>query len=112
MPQKFCSSGCGTAAFSYSVPISLAIVGLLAIVVFSYQQTIRSYPNSASAYIVTRDNLGELPALMTAGALLTDYVLTVAVSISSGVAQITSAFPLLFDFRVEIAVAMVINYAD
>jgi amino acid transporter len=98
----------GTAAFSYSMPIALAIVALLAIVVFSYQQTIRSYPNSASAYIVTRDNLGTLPALITAASLLTDYILTVAVSISSGVAQITSAFPALFDFRVEIAVAMVL----
>ncbi|MEW5958376.1 MAG: APC family permease [Chloroflexota bacterium] len=98
----------GTAVFGYAFPISLAIVGLLAIVVFSYQQTIRSYPNSASAYIVTRDNLGELPALATAAALLTDYILTVAVSISSGVAQITSAFPRLFDLRVEIAVVMVL----
>lgn len=98
----------GTAAFSYSIPISLAIVALLAIVVFSYQQTIRSYPNSASAYIVTRDNLGQSPALITAAALLTDYILTVAVSISSGVAQITSAFPNLFDLRVEIAVFMVL----
>jgi amino acid transporter len=98
----------GTAAFGYAFPISVAIVGLLAIVVFSYQQTIRSYPNSASAYIVTRDNLGELPALATAAALLADYILTVAVSISSGMAQITSAFPWLFDWRVEIAVAMVL----
>ncbi|MFN8457838.1 MAG: APC family permease [Anaerolineae bacterium] len=98
----------GTAAFVYSIPIALAIVGLLAIVVFSYQQTIRSYPNSASAYIVTRDNLGQLPALITAASLLTDYILTVAVSISSGVAQITSAFPWLYDLRVELAVGMVL----
>ncbi len=98
----------GTVGFSYAFPISLAMVALLAIVVFSYQQTIRSYPNSASDYIVTRDNLGELPALVTAAALLTDYTLTVAVSISSGMAQITSAFPLLFNFRVELAVAMVL----
>jgi amino acid transporter len=98
----------GTQAFGYSLPISLAIVGLLAIVVFSYQQTIRSYPNSASAYIVTRDNLGQMPSLITAAALLTDYILTVAVSISSGVAQITSAFPGLFDLRVEIAIVMVL----
>lgn len=97
----------GTAAFGYAFPISVAIVILLAIVVLSYEQTIHAYPNSASAYIVTRDNLGELPAQTTGAALLTDYILTVAVSISSGVAQITSAYPALYDFRVEIAVVMV-----
>jgi amino acid transporter len=97
----------GTAAFGYAFPISVAIVVLLAIVVLSYEQTIHAYPNSASAYIVTRDNLGELPAQMTGAALLTDYILTVAVSISSGVAQITSAYPGLYDFRVELAVVMV-----
>ncbi|MBE7552899.1 MAG: APC family permease [Anaerolineales bacterium] len=97
----------GTAAFGYAFPISVAIVVLLAIVVLSYEQTIHAYPNSASAYIVTRDNLGEFPAQTTGAALLTDYILTVAVSISSGVAQITSAYPGLYDFRVELAVVMV-----
>lgn len=97
----------GTAAFGYAFPISVAIVVLLAIVVLSYEQTIHAYPNSASAYIVTRDNLGQLPAQTTGAALLTDYILTVAVSISSGVAQITSAYPGLYDYRVELAVAMV-----
>jgi len=97
----------GTAAFGYAFPISIAIVVLLAIVVVSYEQTIHAYPNSASAYIVTRDNLGTLPSQTTGAALLTDYILTVAVSISSGVAQITSAYPNLYDFRVEIAVVMV-----
>ena len=97
----------GTAAFGYAFPISVAIVVLLAIVVLSYEQTIHAYPNSASAYIVTRDNLGALPSQTTGAALLTDYILTVAVSISSGVAQITSAYPLLYDFRVEVALAMV-----
>lgn len=97
----------GTAAFGYAFPISIAIVVLLAIVVVSYEQTIHAYPNSASAYIVTRDNLGTLPSQTTGAALLTDYILTVAVSISSGVAQITSAFPDFYDYRVEIAVVMV-----
>ncbi|MCK6627809.1 MAG: APC family permease [Anaerolineae bacterium] len=97
----------GTAAFGYAFPISIAIVVLLAIVVVSYEQTIHAYPNSASAYIVTRDNLGALPSQTTGAALLTDYILTVAVSISSGVAQITSAYPNLYDLRVEIAVGMV-----
>ena len=98
----------GVVGFSYAFPISVAIVILMAIVTFSYQQTIYAYPNSASAYIVTRDNLGQLPAQIAGAALLTDYVLTVAVSISSGVAQITSAFPFLFEYRVGLAVAMVL----
>ncbi|NJN93766.1 MAG: APC family permease [Anaerolineales bacterium] len=97
----------GTVAFGYAFPISIAIVVLLAIVVVSYEQTIHAYPNSASAYIVTRDNLGILPSQTTGAALLTDYILTVAVSISSGVAQITSAYPDLYEYRVEIAIVMV-----
>jgi amino acid transporter len=97
----------GTAAFGYAFPISIAIVVLLGIVVLSYEQTIHAYPNSASAYIVTRDNLGALPSQLTGAALLTDYILTVAVSISSGVAQITSAYSILFNFRVELALVMV-----
>jgi len=97
----------GTLAFGYVFPIALAIVGLLAIVALSYEQTIHTYPNGGGAYIVARDNLGELPAQMAAAALLTDYILTVAVSISSGVAQIASAFPALVPHRVEISVGMI-----
>jgi amino acid transporter len=98
----------GMAAFGYAFPISLAIVVLLTILTLSYEQTIHAYPGGGGAYIVARDNLGELPAQTAGAALLTDYILTVAVSISSGVAQITSAFPSLFPYRVEIAVAMVL----
>ena len=94
----------GTAALGYVFPISLAIVTLMVIVSISYEQTIHAYPGGGGAYIVARDNLGELPAQTAGAALLTDYILTVAVSISSGVAQITSAFPNLYPFRVEIAV--------
>jgi amino acid transporter len=97
----------GTAALSYVFPISLVIVVLLAIVVISYEQTIHAYPNGGGSYIVSRDNLGQLPALVAAAALLTDYILTVAVSISSGVAQLTSAFPALFPYRVWIALGFV-----
>jgi amino acid transporter len=97
----------GTAAFGYAFPIAIAIVVLLAIVTISYEQTIHAYPNGGGAYIVTRDNLGEWAAQITGAALLTDYILTVSVSISSGVAQITSAYALLYPYRVEIAVAMV-----
>jgi amino acid transporter len=97
----------GAAALSYVVPISIAIVILLAIVTFSYEQTIHAYPDGGGAYIVARDNLGEMAAQVAGAALLMDYILTVAVSISSGVAQITSAFPSLFRLRVEIAVLFV-----
>ncbi len=98
----------GVTAFNISIPLALAICGLLAILIFSYEQTIHTYPNGGGAYIVSRDNLGELPAQIAAAALLTDYILTVAVSVSSGVAQITSAYVLLYPYRVEIGVAMVI----
>ena len=98
----------GTAAFGYVFPISIAIVILLAIVTISYEQTIHAYPDGGGAYIVARDNLGEMPALTAAAALLTDYILTVSVSIASGVAQITSAFPALYPYRVIIAVACIL----
>ncbi len=98
----------GMAAFHLSIPIALAIVGLLLILTLSYEQTIHAYPGGGGAYIVARDNLGEFPALIAAAALLTDYTLTVAVSISSSVAQIVSAFPGLFDFRVYLAIGMII----
>jgi amino acid transporter len=98
----------GTVAFGYVFPIALAIVALLAIVTLSYEQTIHAYPGGGGAYIVARDNLGELPAQTAGAALLTDYILTVAVSVSSGVAQITSAFPVLFHYRVYLAVGVVL----
>lgn len=98
----------GSAAYAFVLPIGLAIVVLLAIVVFSYRQTIRAYPHGGGTYIVTKDNLGVGPALVAAAALLSDYVLTVAVSISAGVAAITSAFPALYPVRVELAVAAIV----
>jgi amino acid transporter len=97
----------GSGALGFVFPISLAIVILMTIVTISYEQTIHAYPGGGGAYIVARDNLGELPAQTAGAALLTDYILTVAVSISSGVAQLTSAFPHLYPYRVGIAVAMV-----
>jgi amino acid transporter len=98
----------GGAAYSYLFPMTLIIVGLLAILTISYEQTIHAYPNGGGAYIVSRDNLGEFPAMVAAAALLTDYILTVAVSVASGVAQIVSAFPALFDYRVWICVGMIL----
>ena len=97
----------GAAALSFVLPISIGIVVLLAIVTFSYEQTIHAYPGGGGAYIVARDNIGELAAQAAGAALLMDYILTVAVSISSGVAQLTSAFPSLFRLRVEMAVFFV-----
>src|SRR5512142_253111 len=98
----------GTIALGYVFPVSLAIVTLLVVVTVSYEQTIHAYPGGGGAYIVARDNLGELPAQTAGAALLTDYVLTVAVSVSSGVAQITSAFPALFAYRVHLSVILVL----
>jgi amino acid transporter len=98
----------GTAYFGLSIPISFVIVGLLVILTISYRQTIYAYPNGGGAYIVAHDNLGDGPALTAGAALLTDYILTVAVSISSGVAQITSAVPNLYPYRVEIALGLIL----
>src|SRR5215216_1765185 len=83
----------GLAALSLVTPIGAVIALMLAIVVFSYQQTIHAYPSGGGAYIVSKENLGRLPSLIAAASLLIDYVLTVSVSIAAGVAAITSAFP-------------------
>lgn len=98
----------GTMAFGIVVPISIAIVALLGIVTISYEQTIHAYPDGGGAYIVARDNLGEFPALVAGASLLTDYILTVSVSIASGVAQITSAFPVLYEYRVVLSVGFIL----
>jgi amino acid transporter len=97
----------GTGALTHSVEIAVSIAILLAIVTFSYRQTIRAYPNGGGAYIVSRENLGDRPALIAAAALSVDYVLTVAVSIAAGVLAIASAFPELHEYNVEIALGMV-----
>ncbi len=104
----------GMAAVRYVVPISGVIVGLLVLVGLSYRQTIFAYPGGGGSYTVAKDNLGVGPGLVAAAALLTDYILTVAVSISSGVAAITSAYPSLLPHTVllcvfAIAVLTVVN---
>jgi amino acid transporter len=101
-------AGGSAAILGLSIPLAIAISVLLVIVTLSYRQTIFAYPNGGGAYIVARDNLGELPAQIAGAALLTDYILTVAVSISAGVEQITSGFQGLIPFRVEIAVGVII----
>ncbi|NMB87285.1 MAG: APC family permease [Chloroflexi bacterium] len=98
----------GAGAFHYSITLMIGILVLLFILIVSYEQTIHAYPGGGGAYIVARDNLGELPAQTAGAALLTDYILTVAVSVSSGVAQIVSAYPGVYPYRVWIAVGMVV----
>jgi amino acid transporter len=98
----------GVASFSLVMPITLVIALILAIVASSYRQTIKAYPHGASSYIVASDNLGTFAGLVAAAALLIDYVLTVAVSVSAGVAAVTSIAPSLFDERVVLAVGIVV----
>ncbi|AET60319.1 APC family permease [Paenibacillus terrae] len=98
----------GFAALWYSIPISIAVLGLLIILILSYRQTIFSYPGGGGAYIVAQDNLGRAPSLIAGGSLLVDYILTVAVSSSAGTDAITSAFPSLHDHRIAIALIMII----
>ena len=95
----------GAAAFSYAIPISLVIASLLAVVAFSYRQTIHAYPTGGGAYIVAKENIGQTAGLVAAASLLVDYTLTVSVSISAGVLAITSAFPELHVYRVEMCLA-------
>lgn len=98
----------GVAAIALlTMPITVAIVVVLAIVVASYVQVIRAYPHGGGSYVVASQNLGVLPGLVAASALVVDYFLTVAVSIAAGVAAVTSAFPALFALRVELCLALI-----
>jgi amino acid transporter len=96
----------GSAGLIWAWPIGLAIVIVLAIAAISYYQTIHAYPSGGGSYIVARSNLGTLPGLVAAGALLIDYVLTAAVSLTAGVAAIASAFPILWPHRVAFALIL------
>jgi len=98
----------GVGAFSLIMPLTIVIAVVLAVVATSYRQTIKAYPNGASSYIVASDNLGPPAGLVAGAALLIDYTLTVAVSVSAGVAAVTSIVPSLFGERVLISVVMVI----
>ncbi len=97
----------GAGALALTMPITIGIVIVLAVVVASYQQTIKAYPSGGGSYIVANDNLGALPGLTAAAALLTDYVLTVSVSVAAGVAALTSISPGLFEYRVALGVSFV-----
>lgn len=107
----FAIAGVGAIAWKLAIPITLAIVVLLGIVVISYRLTIHSYPQGGGSYIVTKENLGVKPGLVAAASLLTDYVLTVAVSIAAGVAAIISAVPEWNPYRVHLGVAAVLLVA-
>ena len=98
----------GSGTFGYLIPISVAIVAVLFIVTFSYRQTIRAYPNGGGSYIVARANLGVLPGLIGAAALLTDYVLTVSVSVAAGIVALGSAFPPLRPVMVPLMVVSIL----
>ncbi|MFN8233062.1 MAG: APC family permease [Actinomycetota bacterium] len=97
----------GAAALAYKVPIAIGIALLLIIVTTSYRQTVRAYPRGGGSYIVARENLGTIPGLVAAAAILSDYTLTVAVSITAGTNAITSALPSLGEHRVLMAVSLV-----
>ena len=98
----------GSAALAHVVPISGVIVGLLVLVALSYRQTVFAYPLGGGSYTVAKDNLGNMPGLIAAASLLTDYILTVSVSISSGVAQIASAYPVLLPHTVLLCIGMIL----
>lgn len=98
----------GSQALRLTLPIGLAVAGLVLLVVFSYIQTILHYPHGGGSYMVAKDNLGRYPYLVAAAALLTDYILTVSVSVSAGVRAVTSAFPELFEYRVLMAIVAIL----
>jgi amino acid transporter len=97
-----------TIAFWYSIPIAVGVLILLAALILSYRQVIFAYPHGGGAYVVSKENLGENPGLVAGGSLLVDYILTVAVSVSSGTDALTSAFPSLLHYNVIIACCLVV----
>src|SRR5919112_2680524 len=102
----------GALATGLALPVALAIVALLALLVVSYRQVVDAYPSAGGAYVVSRDNFGNVTAAVAGAALLIDYVLTVAVSVSSGVAAMASVWPdQLGPLRVELSVAFVVLLA-
>src|SRR5438128_897791 len=98
----------GSVHLGLTLPISFAIVGLLAIVAISYRQTIPAYPNGGGSYIVAKDNLGTLPGLVAAASLMIDYVLTVAVSVAAGVLALATLFPALSSTLVVVIIDVVL----
>lgn len=101
------AAGTGTNILGWSMPIAIAIILLLAIVILSYRQTIRAYPQGGGSYIVARGNLGLLPGLIAGASLMIDYILTVAVSVSAGIDNLVSAVPVLRPLTVELCLIFV-----
>src|SRR5512144_2944935 len=101
----------GALAFSLVMPVTMGILAVLAILLFSYRQTIKAYPNAGGAYMVTRDNFGLLPAQVAGVALLTDYVLTVSVSVAAGTAALASAFSVFTPWILPISILFVVVIA-
>lgn len=97
----------GSAAFSWSIPIAATIVLLLIIVILSYRQTIKAYPDGGGSYIVARENLGLFPGLIAGGSLLIDYILTVTVGVSAGTAALTSAIPALQPYTIILCLVFI-----
>ncbi|MDR3572509.1 MAG: APC family permease [Anaerolineaceae bacterium] len=98
----------GSAGLSLSWPIGLTIVGLLTIVAFSYYQTIFGYPSGGGSFIVASKNLGVLPGVIAAAALMIDYVLNAAVSLTAGIAAVASAFPALWPYRIVLSLSLLL----
>ena len=102
-------AGIGLAAFKYLVPIAAVVAVLLVIVITSYRQTIFAYPSGGGSYIVSKENLGTIPALVAGSALLVDYILTVAVSVAGGVLAIRSAVG--FDPKWTVPICLAVHRA-
>ena len=98
----------GVSALTLTLPITLAIIAVLGIVIISYLQVIEAYPDGGGSYVVAHENLGPLAGMVAAASLLTDYILTVAVSVSAGMAALSSAFPSLHDHRVTLALLVIV----
>ncbi len=98
----------GTAGLAFAFPIGIAISGLLIILALSYFQTVHAYPSGGGSYIVAHANLGVLPGLVAAAALMVDYVLNAAVSLTAGIAAVASAFPVLWPYRTELSLALLL----
>jgi amino acid transporter len=96
----------GASALRYSLPITGAIIVLLAALVFSYRQVIEAFPNGGGAYAVSKTHLGRVPSLVAAASLIVDYVLNAAVGVSAGVEALTAAFPALYGARVWLCLAV------
>jgi amino acid transporter len=92
----------GTVGLGYTLPVTLAIVGLLAVLIMSYRQVTAAFPDGGGAYAVARTRLGRQASLVAVASLVVDYVLNVAVSVAAGVAALTAAFPALLPYTVEL----------